>query len=458
VDANISELTQLFREAVVFTDDEIQQIQLRVNQVEQGAPTRYTEFQRESEAILAQRVRTLADTDKAAARSLFDAARTIFPTSSTIADLEPLVPPKVPWPDKPAADAAVAAGELTEANRLLQKAAGSEFAGHPDVVQLQRTLEARMKEANAGIGGIPAALEQAKKVADRNERRTALTAVRNQLNPILAIWSDNPDFNGIKTDVDQAIAATMIRGREQEIDVTAASSAAAIAAWKPVSSDYPCTAGLAGHGARARAICYDLVNTGWRGPPMVVVPAGGSVGKEFAIGKYEISVGDWSKYCALSQKCKPVMDKERHDDPMTGVTLAQAQEYVKWLSERTGKTYRLPTAQEWEYAATVGGAMTADSADFKSIKGQLNCRVTMGDKVLKGTGITDVKSGAQNKWGLKNFVGNVQELVIDGGGGATARGGAYSDPISNCEVSTTRPTSGDADETTGFRVVLDEVG
>ena len=81
----------------------------------------------------------------------------------------------------------------------------------------------------------------------------------------------------------------------------------------------------------------------------------------------------------------------------------------------------------------------------------------MGDKVLKGTGIADIKSGGQNKWGLKNFVGNVQEWVVDGGS-ATARGGAYSDAIANCEVSTARPHSGGADGTTGFRVVLDEVG
>jgi serine/threonine protein kinase len=458
VESNITQLSQLFSNAVVFTEDEIRQIQLQVDQVEKGAPTRYPEFRRQSEAVLTERINTLGQSDRNAAAALAAAAFRIFPTSSTLEELSRRYV-LTAWPRKGDADAALQIGALTEANRLLQEAAGGEFSGHPDVQALQRTLAARMQQANEKIGGVTTAFNDARQIGDRNDRRAALTAVRNQLNPILEIWSDNPDFNSTKAEIDQAIAATMIRGREAATDLAAASAAsAAAAAWKPVASDYPCTAGLAGHGARARAICYDLVNTGWRGPPMVVIPAGGAVGKEFAIGKYEISVGDWSKYCALSGKCKPVMDKERHDDPVTGITLAQAQDYVKWLSERTGKTYRLPTAAEWEYAATVGGEMTVDSAEFKQIKGQLNCRVTMGDKVLKGTGTADVKSGGQNKWGLKNFVGNVQEWVLDDAGGASARGGAYSDAIANCEVSTARPHGGGADETTGFRVVLDEVG
>jgi serine/threonine protein kinase len=458
VESNITQLTQLFSDATLFTEDEIKRIQLQVDQIEKGAPTRYSDFRRQAETTLAGRVNTLAQSDQNAAGALATAAYRIFPTSSTLEDLSRRYVVKA-WPRKAEADAALQTGALSQANRLLQEAAGGEFATHPDVQTLQRTLESRTKEANEKIGGVTSAFESAKQVADRNDRRTALSDVRSKLSPILEIWSDNPDFNSIKAEVDQAIAATMIRGREAEIDVAAAaSSAAAAKPWSPVSSDYPCTAGLAGHGARARAICFDLVNTGWRGPPMVVVPAGGNLGKNFAIGKYEISVGDWSKYCALSGKCKPVMDKERHDDPMTGVTLGQAQEYVKWLSERTGKTYRLPTTEEWEYAATVGGAMTPESQEFRAIKGQLNCRVTMGDKVLKGTGTADVKSGGQNKWGLKNFVGNVQELVVDGSGTASVRGGAYSDPIANCEVSTGRPYGGGADDTTGFRVVLDEVG
>ncbi|MGH8120822.1 MAG: formylglycine-generating enzyme family protein, partial [Gammaproteobacteria bacterium] len=217
--------------------------------------------------------------------------------------------------------------------------------------------------------------------------------------------------------------------------------------WKPASSGHECNTSLAGYGKRAKAICYDLVNDGWRGPLMVVVPAGGDNQKPFAIGKYEISVGDYSKYCALTGKCKPVLDKTRFDEPQTGISLKDAEEYAKWLSERTGKKYRLPNTSEWLYAATADGEQIKD----------FNCRVALGEKVIKGTGIVSVASGQQNGWGLKNYIGNVQEWVVDGGA-VKARGGAFEDSHSKCDVSLERSHDGQADTTTGFRLLLDEIG
>jgi formylglycine-generating enzyme required for sulfatase activity len=69
----------------------------------------------------------------------------------------------------------------------------------------------------------------------------------------------------------------------------------------------------------------------------------------------------------------------------------------------------------------------------------------------------DVNTGQQYAWGLKNYIGNVQEWVTNGSS-LEARGGAYSDAHSKCGVTLTRPHNGQADETTGFRVLLEEVG
>ena len=38
--------------------------------------------------------------------------------------------------------------------------------------------------------------------------------------------------------------------------------------------------------------------------------------------------------------------------PVTGITVRDAKNYCKWLSQKTGETYRLPTEREWEWAAT----------------------------------------------------------------------------------------------------------
>lgn len=133
---------------------------------------------------------------------------------------------------------------------------------------------------------------------------------------------------------------------------------------------------------------------------------------------------------------------------MTGITLQQAESYAAWLSERTGKTYRIPTRQEWEYAANAAGKQP--NKDF-------NCRVSVGEKLIKGTGTVSVKSGKSNGWGLKNYVGNVQEWVNDGNA-TYVRGGAYTDAHSKCDVTLERTHDGSADETTGFRLIREDVG
>jgi len=215
--------------------------------------------------------------------------------------------------------------------------------------------------------------------------------------------------------------------------------------WTPADSGRGCEKRLAGYGKRATAICYDFVNSGLRGPTMVVVPTGDEFNSNFAIGKYEITVGDYSKYCTISKSCAPEEKKEKFNNPITGISLDEAKTYAVWLSERTGKTYRLPTATEWEYAANAAG---------KQPKKDYNCRVVDDDKVIKGDEVVSIKSGQSNGWGLKNYVGNVQEWVIDGDS-TKVRGGAYTDLHDECDISLSRPHSGDADDITGFRIFME---
>lgn len=75
---------------------------------------------------------------------------------------------------------------------------------------------------------------------------------------------------------------------------------------------------------------------------------------DFAIGKYEVTFEEWDA-CVRDRACvsNPTPNDQgwgRARRPVINVSWRDAQEYVQWLSARTGHTYRLPSEAEWEYA------------------------------------------------------------------------------------------------------------
>ena len=448
-EANILELTKLFKTSVSFSSD----VKLKVNQIASADPARFAEFSNASANVLAERINTLRSTDENTAANMANSAASLFPASSALADLKKQLQLK-PWAQFTNANAAINAGKLTQATQIQQEAA-TDFAGHPQFVQFSDALAQRIEAVNEEYN------DYLKDKAAAGENYDDLRIAKKLLERVKKKWNDNPDYEAAENDLDGLIAkykpVSKPKIRTVEKEITAESIAktdsgtgttAEAAPWKPIASDSECTSRLAGYGKRAKAICFDMIHSSARGPLMVVVPNGEGIEKSFAIAKYEVSVSDWSKYCILSGTCKPIKDKERKNDPITGISLQQAQDYAKWLSERTGKTYRIPTKSEWEYAANAGG--NQPKKDF-------NCRVTVQEKLIKGTGIVSVKSGKSNGWGLKNYVGNVQEWVIDGNT-TTARGGAYTDAHSKCDISLERSHDGNADDATGFRLIREDVG
>ncbi len=214
-----------------------------------------------------------------------------------------------------------------------------------------------------------------------------------------------------------------------------------------------CSSKLAGYGNRKQGRCYNFIGNTSKGkklpgPLMVVVPKGEGIDKPFAIGKYEVSVADYNRYCAISHACKqsPIDDRSL---PITGISLDDANAYAKWLSKRTGQKYRLPTEKEWEYAANAQG----DQPRGKP----WNCRLTdASGNYIKGQTPVSINSGKPNGWGLINYIGNAQEWV-DSPSGKTVRGAAYTDNFSNCEIAMKRDHDGRADGSTGFRLVQDDI-
>ncbi|MGH8179280.1 MAG: protein kinase domain-containing protein [Steroidobacter sp.] len=237
-----------------------------------------------------------------------------------------------------------------------------------------------------------------------------------------------------------AVESSTTLAASQAMATSGIASGAATAASTPASSASSCNSALAGYGTRSRGICFDALPTG-RGPDLVVIPAGSGVARPFAMGRYEISAGEYNAFCRQAGAC--ISSQTQLDAPMTSIAIADAQRYVEWLSAATGFVYRLPTDSEWVHAANApgGGAVR----DF-------NCVVEINGQKIRGFSLNNVRSGRANGWGLYNQVGNAQEWV-KAADGWSARGGAYSDPISRCDATLTRASTGAADAITGFRVV-----
>ena len=445
VAANSEELQQIFANAIGF---DVADVRAKVQELQEFAPDQYGELEQDYITQIVRRVNSLQDTDSTSAIRLANNASRVFPDSTRLNELQAQLAPQ-PWEQADEARSQLEAGRLSQANVTLASALANQ-PDHPEVVEFQDNLKARINQADERFAEYQSALNN----DNLEAARTALNQARN-------IWTDNPEYNEAAENLEQRIAAAEQRQQresrvlQREVDVASMDSGDGSAtdqqsttqkeAWQPITSDRICSERLAGYGRRARAICYDLIHERIRGPLMVVVPKQDN-DKQFAIGKYEVSINDYNKYCYLSGNCK-VEEAEDKSAPKTDITLAEAREYTAWLSERTGKTYRLPTAEEWEYAARAGGEQPRK--DF-------NCRVTLGDNVLKGTGPVSVTTGRQNGWGLKNYIGNVQEWVTDGNG-IVARGGSFQDSLSKCDIGLQHDQNGSADKLTGFRLLLEDV-
>ena len=162
-------------------------------------------------------------------------------------------------------------------------------------------------------------------------------------------------------------------------------------------------------------------------PDMVRVPAGsfemgsarGEPGREgdeaprhnvriaraFYVSKYEITEAQW-RACVAEQACAPLRHALGDSYPVTNIGWQEANAYVEWLSSRTGKSYRLLTEAEWEYAARAGtsgayftgAALKPDQANFAA----------------SGFGKPrPVGQYAPNDFGLYDMLGNVWEWVAD---------------------------------------------
>ena len=125
----------------------------------------------------------------------------------------------------------------------------------------------------------------------------------------------------------------------------------------------------------------------------------------FFMGRYEVTQAEW--FAVMGSN--PSANKSCGDNcPVERISWLDAQIFVKKLSARTGKLYRLPTEAEWEYAARAGSRA---EWSFGNDDSQLKQYAWFNDN-SKGV-VHPIGLKQPNPFGLHDMHGNVWEWVED---------------------------------------------
>ena len=158
---------------------------------------------------------------------------------------------------------------------------------------------------------------------------------------------------------------------------------------------------------------------------------------EVTVGQYRaflLDGGDDSGVVWSSELCPLRRDEtyslsdsefgQDHAQPMMSVGWEGIQAFCQWLSQKTGRTVRLPTEAEWEYACRAGSTTAycfGDSAD--ALPDYAWCSENAGWRTHP------VAQKEPNAWGLYDMHGNVWESCQDGYDSHCYENSAAEDPM-----------------------------
>jgi formylglycine-generating enzyme required for sulfatase activity len=145
--------------------------------------------------------------------------------------------------------------------------------------------------------------------------------------------------------------------------------------------------------------------------------------RPIAMGRHPVLVDEWREFVRatgwrpsgeVNWEAPGFAQTGRH--PVVGVNWFDAIKYLRWLSEATGRRYRLPSEAEWEYACragtktafSCGDTISTDHANYDG-----NFTYNGGERGVYRRGTTPAGLFAPNPWGLFDMHGNVWEWVQD---------------------------------------------
>jgi len=131
----------------------------------------------------------------------------------------------------------------------------------------------------------------------------------------------------------------------------------------------------------------------------------------FYLGETEVTVGQWKAYLAANPTAPSLPDwyvkewgkTDRH--PVAWVNWQEAVAFCRWLSDTTGRAYRLPTEAEWEKAAS---GYTHQAYPWGDTYDSTQSGTPNGEYAPAGEHPLDV-----SPFGVRGMAGNVWEWCAD---------------------------------------------
>ena len=131
--------------------------------------------------------------------------------------------------------------------------------------------------------------------------------------------------------------------------------------------------------------------------------------RPFYMGVFEVTNFQYEVFRPEHAKLRGKKGYSKEDnEAVCFVNWYDAAAMCKWLSDRDGLVYRLPTEAEWEYACRAGGSGNYHTGSVLSPEFPKKQRRGRGGQVDLTVGRTPA-----NKWGLYDMHGNVEEWCYD---------------------------------------------